>query len=82
MIDAAGARLRDVHLRTSQQRVWAEDLTAGDVDYAVIAKALRRVHFAGTYTVELAYEKGTPRTRTVEEDLRRSRGYVRRTFGI
>lgn len=82
LIKAAGARVRDVHLRTSRQRVWLEELGPGDVDYAAIARVLAAIPFTGTYTVELAYEKGTTRTRTVEEDLRRSRAFVRRTFGL
>lgn len=82
MIKAAGSRLRDVHLRASDHRVWIEDLAAGDVDYAQIARALRAVKFTGTYTVELAYEKGTVRTRSVEEDLARSRTFTRKVFGL
>jgi inosose dehydratase len=81
MLRAAGARIRDVHLRNSRQGVWQEDLAEGDLDYRAIAAALRSAGFAGTYTVELAYEPRTVRVRPIEADLRRSRGFVRRTFG-
>ena len=82
MLRAAGGRIRDVHLRNSRDGVWEEDLGPGDLDYAVIARALREAKFSGTYTVELAYEPRTVRTRSIEEDLRRSRAFVRRTFGM
>jgi inosose dehydratase len=82
MLRAAGGRIRDVHLRNSLDGVWEEDLGPGDLDYGVIARALRDAKFSGTYTVELAYEPRTVRTRSIEEDLRRSRAFVRRTFGI
>ena len=83
MLRAAGGRIRDVHLRNSRDGVWEEDLGPGDLDYAVIARALREAKFSGTYTVEKpAYEPRTVRTRSIEEDLRRSRAFVRRTFGM
>lgn len=82
LIKAAGSRLREVHLRASGDRVWLEDLSAGDVDYARIAAALRAARFTGTYTVELAYEKATVRTRSVEQNLARSRAFTRTVFGL
>lgn len=82
LVRAAAPRIRDLHLRNSRGGVWLEDLDAGDVDYAEVATVLRQQNYAGLYTVELAYEKGTSRTRPIEEDLRRSREYVRRTFGL
>jgi inosose dehydratase len=80
LLGAAGSRIRDLHLRNSRGGVWLEDLSAGDIDYAKVAKALRDVKFSGTYTVELAYEPRTVRTRSLEDDLRTSREFVRRAF--
>jgi inosose dehydratase len=82
LLRAAGGRIRDVHLRNSREGVWQEDLGPGDVDYKAIAAALRDAKFSGTYTVELAYEPRTVRTRSIEADLHRSRTFVRRTFGM
>jgi inosose dehydratase len=82
LIDAAGNRIRDVHLRNSRNGVWLEDLREGDVDYAAVARALRRSNYRGTYTVELAYEPHTVRGESIETDLRLSRAFVRRVFGL
>jgi inosose dehydratase len=82
MVRAAAGRILDVHLRNSRDGVWLEDLREGDVDYVQIAQALREAKFAGTYTVELAYEPRTIRTRSIEADLRESREFVRRIFGL
>jgi inosose dehydratase len=82
MLRAAGPRIRDLHLRNSREGIWLEELAGGDIDYAAVARTLRDSKYAGTYTVELAYERGTTKSRSVEEDLRRSRDFVRRTFGL
>ena len=42
---------------------------------------LDRIDFAGLLTVELAYEGATRPTRPLEEDLKRSREYVRAVLG-
>lgn len=80
MLRAAGPRIRDLHLRNSRAGVWLQDLDRGDLDYGVIAHALRQANYRGTYTVELAYEPRTERTRSVEANLRKSRSFVRRIF--
>jgi inosose dehydratase len=82
MLKDAGTRLRDVHLRNSRDGIWLEDLRDGDIDYAAVARALKQANYAGTYTVELAYEPRTTRTASVETDLRQSREFVRRVFGF
>ncbi len=82
MVRAAAGRILDVHVRNSRDGIWLEDVREGDVDYVQIARALREANFTGTYTVELAYEPRTVRTRSIEADLRDSREFVRRTFGM
>jgi inosose dehydratase len=82
LLDASAPRLVDLHLRNSKGGVWLEELAAGDVDYAKVAARLRRLTYAGTYTVELAYEDGTARTRSLAENLKRSRAFVRTIFGV
>ena len=79
---AAGNRLAVLHLRNSQQGVWAEDFGPGDVNYAEVASYLREIKFNGYLVVELAYEKGTQVTRPLDEDLRLSRLYTEKIFGL
>ncbi len=77
-----GTRLESLHLRNSQHGVWMEDFGPGDVDYSQVAQYLHQINYQGFLVVELAYEKGTPLTRGLEEDLRRSRLYTEKVFGL
>ena len=69
------------HLRQSRNRIWWEDLDTGDVDYEAVAKYARDHQLARRFSVELALEPGTKITRSVVENHRRSREFVRRVFG-
>ena len=75
-------RTSSYHLRNSKQGVWLEDLVDGDVDYRTIAADLKKAKFSGYLVVELAYEKGTQITRPLEENLKRSRLWAERVFGV
>lgn len=77
-----GTRVEDLHLRNSQHGVWMEDFGPGDVDYSQVAAYLRSINYAGLLVVELAYEKDTVVSRSLEEDLRRSRIYTEKIFGL
>ena len=77
-----GQRLVSLHLRNDQQGVWMEEFGAGDVDYGKIADYLKEIDFSGYLVVELAYEKNTKITRSLEEDLRLSRLYAEKVFGL
>jgi len=77
-----GNRLESVHLRNSKSGVWMEDLNDGDLDYRRVADYLREINYRGYLVVELAYEKGTTVTRSLEENLRLSRIYTERVFGL
>jgi inosose dehydratase len=79
---AAGNRLLDLHLRNSKQGVWMEDFGPGDIHYEEVANYLRAIKFNGYLVVELAYEKGTQRTRSLTEDLSLSRLYTEKVFGL
>lgn len=81
LLEEAGARLVDLHLRNSAGGVWSESLGDGDIDHRRVAEILRRGKPRGLFTVELAYEAGTARSRTVEENLARSREYALSVFG-
>ena len=81
-IREAGDRLPILHLRNSKQGVWMEDFGPGDVDHQKIADYLREIKFNGYLVVELAYEKGTQVTRSLDDDLRLSRLYTEKVFGL
>jgi inosose dehydratase len=81
-IRETGDRLVELHLRNSIQGVWAEDFGPGDIDYQKVADYLRGIGFKGYLVVELAYEKGTQITRSLGEDLRLSRLYTDKIFGL
>jgi inosose dehydratase len=82
LLREAGARLAELHLRNSRAGVWTESLDEGDYDYPSIAAYLREIGYRGYLGVELAYEKGTAPTRPLEEDLRLSRVFAERVFGL
>jgi len=75
-----GDRVVTWHLRQSRDGVWWEDLDTGDVDYAAVAEYARTHSLPRRFTVELAIEGGTKITRSVVENHRRSREFVRRVF--
>jgi len=81
-IRETGDRLVELHLRNSHQGVWAEDFGPGDIDYQMVADYLRGISFNGYLVVELAYEKDTRITRSLDEDLRLSRQYTEKVFGL
>lgn len=76
-----GNRLASWHLRQSRNGIWWEDLADGDINYEMIANYARQHGLARLYTVELALEQRTKITRSVVENHKRSRDYVRRVFG-
>jgi inosose dehydratase len=75
-----GDRVVTWHLRQSRDGIWWEDLDTGDVDYEAVAKYAGTHKLPRRFTVELAIESGTKITRSVVENHRRSREYVRRVF--
>jgi inosose dehydratase len=77
-----GERVVTWHLRQSREGIWWEDLDSGDVDYKAVAQYAKEHGLARRYSVELALESGTKVTRSVIENHRRSREFVRRVFGV
>lgn len=75
-----GERVVTWHLRQSRDGIWWEDLDTGDVDYSAVAKYAAEHQLARRFSVELALENGTKITRSVVENHRRSREFVRRVF--
>jgi sugar phosphate isomerase/epimerase len=81
LLKEAGQRVHEVHVRNSQNKLWLEDLSDGDIDYVPIAKYLRSFETKPLVVVELAYRPKTQVTRSLAEDLRRSRIYAEKIFG-
>jgi inosose dehydratase len=75
-----GDRVVTWHLRQSRDGVWWEDLDTGDIDYDAVTKYAREHKLPRRFTVELAIEPGTKITRSVVENHRRSREFVRKVF--
>lgn len=82
LLREAGPRLASVHLRNSVDKIWSEDLSDGDVDHRAIAAYLNSIHYAGLLSVELAYDKETRLTRSLEQSLVLSRQYAERVFAL
>ncbi len=82
LLEDAGNRVIDLHLRNSQEGVWAQDFGLGDIDYTRVKGILDRLQYKGYYTVELAYDPGTKQTRSLEENLRRSFEFVSQGFVV
>lgn len=70
------------HLRQSRNGIWWEDLAPGDIDYEWVAKYVAKHSLARVFSVELAIEAGTKITRSVVENHRRSRKFVKEVFGV
>lgn len=81
-LDRYGARLGSLHLRNSTGGIWSATLGDGDLDHRAIAAKLAALSFDGPLIVELAIEAGTPQTRPLVENMRLSRDYLRRVFGV
>lgn len=75
-------RVKALHLRNSKNGVWMETLGDGDVNHYRISEMLRKANFSGWLIVELAYEEKTQVTRSVRENAKLSREYIRRIFGV
>ena len=75
-----GERVVTWHLRQSRNGIWWEDLDTGDIDYSAVAGFAGKHGLARRFSVELALEPGTKITRSVVENHRRSREFVRRVF--
>lgn len=77
-----GKRLREIHVRSAKNKLWLEDLEDSDIDYRKVAEYLKEEGLAPLIVVELAYRPNTVVTRSLEEDLRLSRIYAERIFGV
>jgi len=77
-----GSRLEEIHVRSARNRLWLEALEDSDIDYRRVAEYLREQALDPLLVVELAYRPNTVITRSLEEDLRVSRLYAEKVFGV
>jgi sugar phosphate isomerase/epimerase len=82
LLREAGSRVHELHLRNSNQKLWLEALGDGDINYRQVAGYLEQAGLRPLLTVELAYRKETVVIRSLEDDLRLSRIYAERVFGV
>jgi inosose dehydratase len=82
LLKEAGPRLASLHLRNSKAGVWTEDFGEGEVDYAAVAAYLKQENYRGYLVVELAYDKATEPTRSLEANLKRSCEYTQKIFDV
>lgn len=82
LLREVGDRTKSLHLRNSVNGVWDETLGAGEIDYSQVKRVLDEINYTGPLVVELAYEKETVITRSLVENERRAREFVRQTFGV
>ncbi len=82
LLKEAGDRVSEIHVRNARQRLWLQALEPGDIDYGAIARYLRSSRNKAFVVVELAYRENTVVTRPLLDDLRISRVYAERVFGL
>jgi len=82
LLREAGARVREIHVRNSKDKLWLEALEDGDVDYREIAAFMKHGGLKPLIVVELAYRDNTAVSRPLVEDLRLSRVYAERVFAL
>jgi inosose dehydratase len=80
VVQRYGSRVAELHLRQSQDGVWTEAFTTGDIDYPRVARGLKEHGVQPLLVLEQAVEKGTPHTMDAVESHRRSRAYVEQVF--
>jgi sugar phosphate isomerase/epimerase len=75
-----GHRMVYMHLRDQRaDGKWSEALGEGATDFKAIAQALRQINYKGRAAVELAYD--TPVVNSTAANWKKSRDFVRKTFG-
>lgn len=75
-----GKRITEIHLRQSQNGIWAETMGPGDIDYPRLAAELSRIGVKPLLVLEQSIEAGSPVTMTGVEAHRRSLEYTLDVF--
>lgn len=82
LLEVAGKRVASLHIRNARKGIWTQSLDEGDYDYSPILARLRHTRFDGYLVVELAWNPKTQKTRTLKDNLERSRIWAEKTFRI
>lgn len=82
LLKECSPRLASLHLRNSKDGVWTEDFGDGDIDYRPVAEHLKGIGYKGYLVVELAWDKATEPTRSLDENMKRSREYAEKIFDV
>jgi inosose dehydratase len=82
LLHEAGKRVTEVHVRNSKDKLWLESVEDGDIDYRKVAQRMKAEEIKALIVVELAYRENTVITRPLGENLRLSRLYTEKIFGI
>jgi inosose dehydratase len=75
-------RIKSLHIRNSKDGVWMESFGEGDIDHAEMKEVLQNIGYDSWLIVELAYEQDTKLTRSLPENSKLSREYVKQVFGV
>lgn len=81
LMEAAGGRLRSVHLRNTRHGADMDELADGDIDLEQIGKLLREQQYDGFLVVELRRPQGADRRRDLATALAWSRWRMQEVFG-
>ena len=81
-IEEIGPRVTELHLRNRTNNSPLQSFEDGDIDYGAVAKTVARLKLKPLIVVELAYHDDTVITRPFNENVRRSRLYAEKLFGL
>ena len=73
-------RVSELHLRQSQDGIWAETVEDGDLDLVRVAEMLSERDVKALVVLEHAYEEDTPKRRETVEAHAASRSYAASHF--
>jgi sugar phosphate isomerase/epimerase len=81
-INTYGKQIVYMHIRDQYANgTWTEYLGQGATDFAAIATALKAQGFAGSAAIELAFPNDFIPANPLKEDWKKSRQFVKKTFG-
>lgn len=81
-INTYGRQIVYLHIRDQyKDGTWSEYVGQGDTDFAAIAKALKAQGFDGQVAIELAFPNDFEPENELKEDWKKSREFVKETFG-
>ncbi len=75
-----GKRIVELHLRQSEDGIWKETFSKGDIDYARLQNELKNLGVEPHLVLEQAVEEGTPQTLNAVQACKQSLKYVRKLF--